>query len=284
MILSDRLWRSLQQPDPAWLYRKLTWRTAEQAARAEQVEAGLGCLLSFPLLIVVSVTGLLSFAVFVNALGVQQLVTVTTSLTRLMTTGRYDLLALTPDGRSWLHWLYARVHTEQNRVYRINLFDLIFMMGTFVNAFMLFLFTHTHFGGGSGLLALLVTLLLALFIGLHGVTLYVEWVQSLALASLIGMLAPTFTRNPALALTGGVTAFLSIQVGAYVGATLLVLWLYDQPAHPFLTPGVFVAALALLVVVREAIMLVLWRVLQRRLNVEAIAWLVPSAPRRKVAW
>jgi hypothetical protein len=105
---------------------------------------------------------------------------------------------------------------------------------------------------------------------------YVEYVQSTVLGSLVGLLIPTVARNRLDASLWAFGGFLLLQIMTYVFAWLIgftilpTLFTYLQMGGWFAGASLAVLRLAAFFLVREAIIAALWRLLAGRLNAREI--------------
>jgi hypothetical protein len=104
------------------------------------------------------------------------------------------------------------------------------------------------------------------------VAIFLDHIYSMVLASLVGMVAPTFARHGAESRLRAVATFAGLQLAAYVTAggcavvvfpaAIRLLHLDGWSAHASLTAAAVVA----FVVIREAIIALYWRHLAHQLN------------------
>jgi hypothetical protein len=267
-MLSFNLWNALQHPQSIPRYWRLTHRSEREKRLAEQIEAGLGCVLAFPVLILSGLLGLMGYSLFVNAIAAQQTISIADNLAGLMNAGRYNMLAATPLGALRFHWLFAGVFTKRNHIIRITSFNPVILIGVSINAVVTFMFIHAPLAERQFGPALVVMLYLMIFVAVYALALYIEWVQTLALASVIGMLLPTYTTDSTTIRAAGAGVFLGVQLIAYSAVFLMITGVSRRffAYQPILSILTLTIGLAVFYVVREFMTARLWRLLQQRVN------------------
>lgn len=192
--------------------------------------------------------------------------------------GTYDLLCLLPDGVLGTHWAIC-----SGTVHRSSLFDLLYLLARALALFgLIMLGLSIIITAGIYLAERLDTTnerviealrtlvdVLAFVVAYH-----VHYVQSVALGSLFGMLIPFYFARPIEVRLLAPAAFLAAQFITYALAFMLAfrvlpallpgIYMGMSPLWAFIPPLV---SLAIFVLVREAVITLVWHVLQRRVHV-----------------
>ena len=112
-------------------------------------------------------------------------------------------------------------------------------------------------GGGTSAVELLVGIVQAIALALG---LYIDYIQSLILAQMVGMLTPGYTHNRLNAQLVAASAFLSLQLLTYISTLVLVFSLPPLIPSPVIsTIAVPLLALIAFFAIREAFIAILWR-------------------------
>jgi len=183
--------------------------------------------------------------------------------------GSYDLIRLTPGGAWQAFWGVCAGSVHRNgdldrlQLYLRRILTILFTTGVFLIFGSLVLPT-------PDLKVEFLTMAIVVFtvIGL----MILELSQSLVLSTLIGMTFAIYGRTTVDSRIGALVGFLAIQLTTYLTTAVLVLsFLYPRLRFVDVSPviAMFVGCLALLVYVwllRETIMIVLWRLISHGLN------------------
>ncbi len=255
-MLTWRLWRALRSPD-------------EDNPLFERVQAqGIdlpGKRLLRPLAPVMRVIGVLLPAVAVviapaalllaaNLLGALIAFNIMSTINREREGGTYDLLALTPIGLGAVNWLIAAACTQRlNAIERLAQFRTLALI-------MLILLMFYFFEDGTVTPIVILSLIVALNF---------DAIQSLITGCLCGMLAQEFSEQGAPFAALAIFSFVQV-VAVYLPVCATAILLYDRigrsPLDPQIAdPLIALLALALLFLLREAIIQAMWRALERKL-------------------
>lgn len=255
-LLTWRLWRALRSPEEGNpLFERVQGQPVDLPGkrllkRFSPVTRVIDVLLPAIVVVIAPVALLLAS----NLLGALIAFNVMSTIQREREQGTYELLALTPIGLGRVNWLIAAACTQRlNAVDRLAQFRTLAIITLVLLVFYLF---------GDGLVA--VVALLAIML-----TLNLDAIQSLILGCLSGMLAQAFSEQGAPFAALAIFAFVQI-ISVYLPVTAVGIVLFDL-LHPS-RRGVWnayteiaLALLALLFVLREAIIQAMWRALERRL-------------------
>lgn len=195
-----------------------------------------------------------------TAYGASLAALIVNSLNREIAKQTYDVLCATPLGRFGVHRFFAAHEVGLSNIYRMLLY---LMIGLAVIALWAGAGDDVIFDGAAPTLinAALRALVLSLFFVL-------DYAYSLAFSGLIAMLLPALLREITLLWT--VSAYLSLQGAVYAAALVagdtlrrVYMGLFD----PALADGLLaISALAFYLILRELILLALWRMTTRELN------------------
>lgn len=255
-MLTWRLWRALRYPDEG---HPLFLRIAAQQnlipggaalRRLEPIYHAVSVIVS-ALLIIVAPALLLIVS---NLLGALVAFNVTNTIDRERQQGTYDLLGVTPDGLGAANWQIAAACT-----YRLNVIERLASLRSLALTTLILLLVYSL--GAVPITPIPVLVLL--------VALNIDAIQSQVVGCLSGMLAQVFSDTNAVfaALAIFVFSQLILVYLPIVGAALVLYdFMRDLPIHRWLADGIVaLVALAALVLVREAIIRVMWRELESRL-------------------
>jgi hypothetical protein len=217
------------------------------------------------------------------AYGIDCALRISTTITKEHEERTFDLLSLAPAGVWGTNWVLATSSLYRNRDFD-RLFTIIrtalatALVLTCIVALIAVMSLspsrpswHPQAGNPDSILRVTADFLamIALLAAL-----YVEYVQSTVLGSLVGLVIPTYAQNRLDASLWSFGVFLLLQVGTYTAAWLIGfdllpdlyerLYITGWPAS-FSLPVLRVAVFFLL---REAIIAALWRALVHRLNLQ----------------
>ncbi len=255
-MLTWRLWRALRNPEED---NRLFERVQDQPVDVPGKEflrpfAPLGRLLAvvIPALVVVIAPAALFLAA--NVIGALVAFNIMSTIQRERDQGTYDLLALTPMGLGRANWLIAEGCTQ-----RINAIERLAQFRTLaIITLVLIIFYVLRFGSLTALITIAVIIAFNL-----------DAIQSLIVGCLCGMLAQEFSEQGAP--FAALAIFAGVQVlAAYLPVTAIAILLFDllrRSLDNFLLADAIVAliVLILLFLLREALIRILWRELERRL-------------------
>ncbi len=280
-----KLWRALTHtPTNHPLYRRTITRRPREGLRFdEMVTLRMFWRLVMPLVFVslfaatpiilplVVITPLL-LPIIINWFGLRWTIKTGSAIAREREQNTYDLMALIPPGALFTAWVLASASVHRGSSFT----DLRMLVRLLVQLLLLVL-------GVALIIAIIIAssgrpdtfppTLITLMAGAALVAaIYLDFVQSAVIAGLIGMLAPTLTRNALDVRAWSFLGYLLLQITAYL-AMWMVGFLLLPALYPLLNLTGFYAALSLpilrvavLYIVREAIITGLWRVLVWRLN------------------
>ncbi len=256
-MLTWRLWRALRYPDddkPLFARVQAQPSTIPGRKLIQRLDPIMNVLTTFMSAALVVVAPLVLPAL-ANLLGGLIAFNIPNTINREREGGTYDLLALTPSGLGVSNWQIAAACTA-----RLNMVERLASLRT------LSLLTVGLLFAASLSYALVLTPL-ALVLGL--MALNVDAIQSILVGCLSGMLAQEFSRRSAT--FASVAIFIFVQlILVYLPVALLTIALLGLlrplPLDRWLSEGI-VAAVALLVLsaLRELIIRLMWRALERRL-------------------
>lgn len=247
-----RLWRALRYPDEIQpLYQRMQAQPIEYPGRRlTPIIRVVAFLLPF---VVVAAPFVLPLAS--NVLGAVVAFNVMSTIQRERDRHTYDLLGITPMGLGRANWLIAAACT-----YRLDAVDRVTSLRslTIISASLVvfyFLFT-------GGFLAALTFIIL--FVALH-----LDAIQSLIVGCLSGMLAQVIHQHGAPYAALAIFIFAQI-IMIYLPVTAVAIRLYNMLWHSLedsWLAGSLTAmiTLALLFGLREVIIRIMWRALERRL-------------------
>jgi hypothetical protein len=181
----------------------------------------------------------------------------------------YELLCLTPAGALGVGWALSTAQLYRSPIFQITRLIVRLIAIAVTGALLIFLIWPlvTAFNSESDTVAtsqLLVRTVQAIALALG---LYVDYVQSVILAQVIGMLSPVYTQsrfNAQLAAAGG---FLLLQLLTLLAALILVISLNGILHQPLFSNAVIpVLGLIVFFAVREAFIMILWLRLMDQLN------------------
>jgi hypothetical protein len=245
-VTSWQLWRLIVHPPQTALYR----RAIQDATPAMPWYVGCAELALFLLFI-----PLVLFIGPVYSLG--WVIGMSGDIARTRETGTFDLLALTPMGPFGVSLALALACLGRiGAMGRINLRQVWLgrlMLAGFLG-FMLFIYPVIMNDGP--VLDVTLTVLLVLLAMLP------DQVQSVALSVVVAMTGAEATRDRFTARWASFTLLLALQMGAYGAGISLYLFLHQWPAVPLSVAAL--VALVVLLLVREALFVVLWRALLNR--------------------
>lgn len=190
-----------------------------------------------------------------NVIGALVAFNVMSTIQRERTQRTYDLLALTPIGLGRANWMIAAACAHRldavDRLASLRSLTIITMSLLILN----FLFT-------SGVFPAIA--FITLFVALN-----LDAIQSLAIGCLSGMLAQVFHEQGAPYAALAIFVFAQI-IAVYLPVTAVTILLFDALRRTATDNWlgnslIAVIALALLFLLREAIIQVMWRALERRL-------------------
>ncbi|MCC6804044.1 MAG: hypothetical protein IT319_14275 [Anaerolineae bacterium] len=252
-LITWRLWRALRYPDEFQpLYQRVQAQPVEYPGRRRLALLVRVIVFLMPFVVVAAPVVLLLAS---NALGAVVAFNVMSAIQRERDQHTYDLLGMTPIGLGRVNWLIAAACT-----YRLDAVDRVTSMRslTIISASLIvfyFLFT----GGFLAALAVVV-----LFAALH-----LDAIQSLVVGCLSGMLAQVIHQHGAPYAALAIFIFTQIIL-IYLPVTAVVIRLYNTLWHSLENDWlgvslIAVIALALLFGLREVIIRLMWRTLERQL-------------------
>jgi hypothetical protein len=229
----------------------------------------LGCAL-----IVISPLLLLPAMVFLSAVyGLRWAMQIASHIAHEREFGMYELLALSPPGRLGINrtiisaCLYRNESLEQ-----VQAAGAWMMRGFFTLVFMLIGASLTGNFIPEDVTAPAGAVIILIYLFTMAAAVYVDHLQSIVLAVLVGMLIPTYTTRRIDAGAGAFIGYLTLQVVTYA-ITLIIgfvvaprLLEFGQVAEAVRAVILPVARLAIFVVSREAVIWQLWRAVVRENN------------------
>lgn len=176
----------------------------------------------------------------------------------------YDVLCATPAGALGVHWALCAAS-----LHRRELLDTIEALRRATTLLLTFTFLLIALLTASQERALDLAVFLPLLLELMSMTAatYLDHVQATVLGSLVGMSVPLLAEGLAMARLWAGLGFLALQCGALV-ATLLSVALATPLLPPAISPLVF--GLAVFFLIREGLVIGLWRALARHLSADPV--------------
>jgi hypothetical protein len=267
MIRTLLFWRGLKKP-PA--EHPLFQRGMAAAPQITPWYIACGVILVAPLLLIPAI-------LFTSAFySLRWAVMISGIIARERENGMFDLIAVSPAGAFGTSWAICTSAIYRNRsleqiqapsswIVRLG-FTLVILasLGNFVEPLVPF--------DADGMLLTIIPLE---YLSALAGALYIDHLQSVALGAIVGMLIPTYTRSRMDAGGGAFLMFLLLQVTTYtltlfVGFVALPLFLAGLEV-PAVTISLLlpVVRVGIFFLIREAIIVGLWRVLVEQLNVAA---------------
>ncbi len=201
------------------------------------------------------------------------------TIIRVQEEGAYDLLCMTPGGAIHINWLIATgfIHHAAQRPSKIHgVGAWVKLIGWLVLSGTLLWLT------GLGQIPFLRVIYgVMIMVAVVAIFVYVNNVQSLLLAGLVGMLIPTYVQRSYDAHFWALTSIITIQIVTYTLTTIVLigfnLWLGRRPLLAIIA-SIAVLTLATLYVLREIVIAGLWYLLLRRLQVTAhdVQFVIPA--------
>lgn len=232
-------------------------------------------------------TGLSPFILFIGLIllggtiyGVDWALAISDAVAVARTNNTLDLLCITPRGAIGATWTLGLSQLHRASGFRSRYAGrrkVFFSLGvgffllTFALGWMVLTATNANVGSLLDLTALLVGVLSG-FVLL--VATYVDFIQSIVVSVLVGMIVPTFSRQRFDAQLWAMSGFLVAQIGSYFLTYLIAFVVLPVALHTFalefttlelllLLPRLFVFFL-----IREALIALLWRWLVVQFNEE----------------
>ncbi|MEO8394721.1 MAG: hypothetical protein ABI700_17130 [Chloroflexota bacterium] len=253
-MLTWRLWRALRSPDEDDpLFERMQSQSIElPGKRYLRPFTPIYHALAFFIPVIAVLIAPLALLVASNVLGALIAFNIMSAINRERNHHTYDLLALTPIGLGAVNWLIAAACTQRlNAIERLSQFRTLAIITLILLGFYLL---------RGGLLATVA-------VGALIIALNFDAIQTLIIGCLSGMLAQEFGDVPFVALA----IFVFIQViTIYLPVTAVGILLFDilrrsQGARLDTDSLTIVIVLALLFALREVVIRLLWRELERRL-------------------
>jgi len=165
--------------------------------------------------------------------GIQWTLRVSNAIIREHTSGMYDLLCLLPYGEAGANWALCAAHLHRNGGLQTTHEKRGWMMPLAVTMILFSVFVLVGRdvdradldAESSGLILLILTVVN--FVALTSILL-IDYIQSLILAALIGILVPTYTRNHFDTPVAALGSFIALQFGTYLLTVLLAFIVLPQ--------------------------------------------------------
>ncbi len=257
--LTVRLWRRLRQPlGESPIYQRTLGQPGPPMPWALGCAEIVGFILIAPMLLVMG-----------PIYGLAWVVGISGNVVNTMSSGQYDLLALTPGGPLTMCWAIARATLDRNRTFaNAN------ALNTWAGRLMLigvvyFAVVQAPRARAGGRLDLPLIELAALIAFIA-----VDHVQAIVFAVLIGMAAPTLATDRSSVRTAAFAAYAGVQLGSYAATvivTTMMLTVLDAAGlKAFPTTALsLTGGLVFFAGTREWLIHGLWRWLLDRLNADA---------------
>jgi len=253
-MLTWRLWRALRNPDEDDpLFERMQTQSIDlPGQRYLRPLTPIYHVFAFFIPVIVVVIAPLALVVAANVMGGLIAFNIMSAIQRERNQRTYDLLALTPIGLGAVNWLIAAACTE-----RLNAIDRLSQFRTLAIITMILLMFYLLRGGALASIAVI-----ALLIALN-----LDAIQTLIVGCLSGMLAQEFGDVPFVALA--IFAFVQI-IAVYLPVTAAGILLFDilrrlQSTVLDTDSLTIITVLVLLFVLRELVIRLMWRELERRL-------------------
>lgn len=196
---------------------------------------------------------------------------ISTAIAREYELETYDLLCLQPPGALGVGWLLCTGNLYRSPFFRGIRFIMpivsISVTLALVIALAIPILLSISSAGQFESMQLFMTLVSAPILAIA--FFYVDHVQSLLLANLIGMFTPTFLPDRLYAGLWSVSGFLALQIAVYL-VTLIVSFIILPTFYDVSTlhASLILSALRLLIfyALREGLILAIWHLLKQRLN------------------
>lgn len=290
MLLTWKIWKSLRYPlrwHPIFRQVHTHYRQTESDKlfwRVIQVLAGIAALLFvviFPVPAIVTGLGLSlgipAFVLIFNGtfLGLRWVTAISETLAQIYHDKRFDLLAMTPRGALGISWLIctATIHRDDwlrvaYRVLRSVLLLVLVLLGLIASGIVLSAASASSHILRDNQLRILVDALGIAFVVLG---LWIDHIQSIVIASLIGVLLPSYLPNSWQVRELARLVYLFLQLVTYAiifGLYLLLEQLIRLTISTEMYRGVlhFACTVLLFYLLREMIIYFLWHNLLKRFN------------------
>lgn len=200
--------------------------------------------------------------------GLRHAYSVSAGIARERELQTYDVLCASPTGSLGLHWSYCTGWLYYHFLYRYLMLGLL---ATGIVASVFGLSPQLVFGAGQPLLGVTLTRASAL-----GGLFVLDYLQTPVLSSLTALIVPAYAENEDAARLWAASLFLLLQLAVYVPTLLLGgyalpntlrLLALDPVLADVLVPLLLLAFFALL---REAIIVGLWRQVERHLSATSL--------------
>ena len=281
-MLTWTLWRALRNPpfaDP--LFQRVYGAKARSPRLVRALQIGTIYLFIcftagfiWPLLAVnLAITSLVILIVLNSLVGTVLADRISATIARERELQTYDLLCLLPVGELGIDWSLSTGSLYHSTLFRTTGFLArllsVGLLGALVIAFTIPLMLLVGRWGGQDVLRLFVVLWYALLMGLG---LYMNHIQIVVLAHLIGMLTPAFTTNRLNARMLAAGSLLLFCVGVYLSTAMIGFvilgsvyrWLHvPDPTGVISLP---VLRLIIFYGLHEAVIYLIWRLLLRQFN------------------
>jgi hypothetical protein len=290
MIVSWRLWQMLRQPPVhfqnatryLWFRRYPVYRLSAKTdafSLIRTITLIFAVFASLHLVVLLIMLGFAASALIVNTVmhtlrNLTQAIIASGIIAHERQQNRYDTMKLLPPGELGYVWtVYGRIaHCFHSITYA---YEARLYVASWLLLIPVCVVIQGLISGESDFTARAFSEFVVTMVAIAGVYL-IDFIHSTVLGLLVGILAPTVTRNRQEARVGAFFTFLTLQLGAY-----LLMWLLNGVLVAPVLPGRFsdmrlfwlgnlaAAGLNLLIffAVREIMIRLLWRVAQHRLNV-----------------
>jgi hypothetical protein len=196
---------------------------------------------------------------------------VSTAIAREYELETYDLLCLQPSGALGVGWALCTGNLYRSPFFRglrfvMPMISISVTLALVIGLAIPVLLTISS-NGQAEAMQLLTTLIYALSLALA--FFYIDHVQSLVLANLIGMITPTYMPDRLYAGLWAVSAFLTLQISIYLLAIVtnyLIFPVFDTPAALHVSLIFSAVRLLIFYALREVLILAIWNLLAQRFN------------------
>ncbi len=196
---------------------------------------------------------------------------VSTAIAREYELETYDLLCMQPSGALGVGWALCTGNLYRSQFFRGLRFVMpmisISVTLALVIALAIPILLAISSDGQAETSQLLMTLVYALSLAIA--FFYIDHVQSLLLANLIGMITPTYIPDRLYAGLWAVSGFLTVQIAVYLLtliASFIILPIFHSASMLHVSLIFSILRLVIFYALREGIILVIWHLLAQRFN------------------
>lgn len=283
-MLTWRLWRALCSPPyshPLFQRTVMTHSVRSRVRRLVELMTGyvVICALAtlvWPLLFMNPAIIVLVIVACSNTLySMTWSFRVSTAIAREYELETYDLLCLQPAGALGVGWVLCTGNLYRSPFFRglrfvMPMLSISVTLALVIALTIPFLLSLSSTGQTESL-QLLITLVYALSLAIA--FFYIDHIQSLLLANLIGMITPSYIPDRLYVGLWAVSGFLAVQIAVYLLtliASFIILPIFYSPSVLHISIIFSILRLLIFYALREGIILVIWHLLAQRFNANAV--------------